>query len=343
MKVAIVGSGVIGLSTALYLALEGFKTKIITRNPQDATSWVAGGMLAPFSEGLEGELFKFSYESLKMFPEYVKLVEEVSRLKIDYWNDGMFRVVLKGEEELIKKAEQYRARGYSVEFLEKLDYHSEEVVSIIRYGEEGWVDAENLMDALLLAMERLGVEIQIDEIGKVDFKDGRVNSLKGLKESYTADYYVFCTGAWTKELFDVPVYPIKGQAIKVKAKPVDVVNYSTISYIIPRSRYTYIGATSEDVAFLGGNTVSGLNYLCSNAIRVVPSLAKAEVISTLYGFRPTTPDEKPIFIAEENYCLLSGHYRNGILHAPITANIAKSLIKDEVRSVYFEYFSQERF
>ena len=343
MRIAIVGSGVIGLSVALYLSLEGFKVMLITRNPQEGASWFAGGMLAPFSEGLEGELFEFSYESLKMYSDYVKLVEEVSRSKIDFWKDGILRVVLKGEEGLIKKAEQYRERGFSVEILERMDYHSEEVVSVIRYAEEGWVDTEHLMDALLLAMENSGVKIEIDEINKIELKDERVESLKGIKGNYRADYYVFCTGAWTKELFDVPVYPIKGQAIKIKAKPVDVVNYSTISYIIPRSRYTYVGATLEDVSFLGGNTVGGLNFLCGNAIRVVPSIAKAEVMSTIYGFRPATPDEKPIFLLGENYCLFSGHYRNGILHAPITASIAKSLIKDGVKSVYFEYFSQERF
>ncbi|WP_448583841.1 glycine oxidase ThiO [Thermocrinis sp.] len=343
MKIVIVGSGVIGLSTALYLALEGFRIKLITRNPQEATSWSAGGMLAPFSEGLEGKLFEFSYESLRMYPEYIKLVEEVSRLKIDFWRDGVFRVVLKGEEGLIKKAEQYREKGYSVEFLERMDYYSEEVVSIIRYADEGWVDVEHLMDALLLAMEKLSVSMEIDEVVKVELRNDRVERLNGLRGDYTADYYIFCTGAWTKELFDIPIYPIKGQAIKVKAKPVNVVHYSTISYIIPRSRYTYVGATSEDVAFLGGNTVEGLSALCANAIRIVPTIKSAEVISTLYGFRPGTPDEKPIFAIGTNYSILTGHYRNGILHAPITASIAKSLIKDKIKSVYFDYFSPERF
>jgi len=104
----VVGSGIIGLSTALYLALEGFEVKVITRNPEEATSWVAGGMLAPFSEGLEGDLFDFSYKSLKMYPDYVKLVEDVSKLKVDFWTDGIHRVVLEGEEELIKKAEDYK-------------------------------------------------------------------------------------------------------------------------------------------------------------------------------------------------------------------------------------------
>jgi glycine oxidase len=115
MKVLVVGSGIIGLSTALYLALEGFEVKVITRNPEEATSWVAGGMLAPFSEGLEGDLFDFSYKSLKMYPDYVKLVEDVSKLRIDFWTDGIYRVVLEGEEDLLKKQRitKGKATGWS--------------------------------------------------------------------------------------------------------------------------------------------------------------------------------------------------------------------------------------
>jgi glycine oxidase len=316
MKVLVVGSGIIGLSTALYLALEGFEVKVITRNPEEASSWVAGGMLAPFSEGLEGELFDFSYKSLKMYPDYVKLVEDVSKLRIDFWTDGIYRVVLEGEEELLKKAEDYKRKGYRVELLERPPYLSQRVSLLVHYLEEGWVDVENLMDALLRAMELLGVPIEIDEVVGVEQKGDKVEALKGLKRTYTADYYIFCTGAWAKELFDVPVYPIKGQALKVKAKPFEVVHYSTISYLIPRSRYIYIGATSEDVSFLGGNTVEGLASLCLNATKIAPSLAKGEVLATLYGFRPATPDEKPVFLLGENYALLSGHYRNGILFAP---------------------------
>ena len=343
MKVLVVGSGVTGLSTALYLALEGFEVKVITRNPEEATSWVAGGMLAPFSEGLEGELFDFSYRSLKMYPDYVKLVEDVSKLRIDFWTDGIYRVVLEGEEELLKKAENYKSKGYRVELLERPPYLSQRVSLLVHYLEEGWVDVENLMDALLRAMELLGVPIEIDEVVGVEKRGDKAEALKGLKRTYTADYYIFCTGAWVKELFDVPVYPIKGQALKVKAKPFEVVHYSTISYLIPRSRYIYIGATSEDVSFLGGNTVEGLASLCLNATKIAPSLAKGEVLSTLYGFRPATPDEKPVFLLGENYALLSGHYRNGILFASITAYLMKSLLKDNEKSIYFESFSPKRF
>jgi len=341
-KIIVVGSGVIGLSCAMYLAHEGHHVQVITRNPEEATSWVAGGMLAPFSEGLEGELFDFSYKSLKQYPEFIRFVKEVSGQRVDFWEGGIYRVVLKEEEELLEIAKRYKDMGYKLEVLEKGDWLSEEVLCLINYVEEGWVDAEMLMDGLLFAMNRLGVEIRIDEIVKVEKSKDEITLLKGLKGNYTADFYLFALGAWTGELFDLPVYPIKGQALKLKGERLPRVHYSSISYLIPRDSYLYVGATSEDVSFLSGNTLEGINKLSEGAIRVCPSLSKAKVFSMLYGYRPATPDEKPIFEVGQNYMVATGHYRNGILHAPITARIALEYLKGE-RPYFIDLFSHRRF
>lgn len=341
-KIIVVGSGVIGLSCAMYLAHEGHHVQVITRNPEEATSWVAGGMLAPFSEGLEGELFDFSYKSLKQYPEFIRFVKEVSGQRVDFWEGGIYRVVLKEEEKLLEIAKRYKDMGYKLEVLEKGDCLSEEVLCLINYVEEGWVDAEMLMDGLLFAMNRLGVEIRIDEIVKVEKSKDEITLLKGLKGNYTADFYLFALGAWTGELFDLPVYPIKGQALKLKGERLPRVHYSSISYLIPRDSYLYVGATSEDVSFLSGNTLEGINKLSEGAIRVCPSLSKAKVFSMLYGYRPATPDEKPIFEVGQNYMVATGHYRNGILHAPITARIALEYLKGE-RPYFIDLFSHRRF
>jgi len=341
-KIIVVGSGVIGLSCAMYLAHEGHHVQVITRNPEEATSWVAGGMLAPFSEGLEGELFDFSYKSLKQYPEFIRFVKEVSGQRVDFWEGGIYRVVLKEEEKLLEIAKRYKDMGYKLEVLEKGDWLSEEVLCLINYVEEGWVDAEMLMDGLLFAMNRLGVEIRIDEIVKVEKSKDEITLLKGLKGNYTADFYLFALGAWTGELFDLPVYPIKGQALKLKGERLPRVHYSSISYLIPRDSYLYVGATSEDVGFLSGNTLEGIKRLSEGAIRVCPSLSKAKVFGMLYGYRPATPDEKPIFEVGQNYMVATGHYRNGILHAPITARIALEYLKGE-RPYFIDLFSHRRF
>ena len=341
-KIIVVGSGIIGLSCAFLCSLEGYKVQVITRNPEEATSWIAGGMLAPFSEGLQGSFFEFSYKSLRDYPEFVRLLREVSRQKVNLWEDGIYRVVLKGEESLLEVAEGYKRLGYKVTMEEGKEWLSKEVISLINYEEEAWVDTEMLMDALLFAMDRLSVDMVIDDVTAIERQGEKINALKGLKDTYRADFYLFALGSWTGELFDVPIYPIKGQALKLKGENLPKVHYSSISYLIPREKYIYIGATSEDVSFLSGNTLEGLKNLSEGAIRVVPSLAKAKVISMLYGYRPATPDEMPIFEVGENYMLASGHYRNGILHAPITARIALEYIKGN-RSPFIEMLSPKRF
>ncbi len=342
MKIIVVGSGVIGLSCALLLASEGYKVQVITRNPEEATSWTAGGMLAPFSEGLEGELFDFSYQSLKVYPDFIRLLSDVSKQRVGFWQEGIYRVVLKGEEELLKVAERYKSLGYGAEFLEKPQELSKEVIYLIHYTEEAWVDTEMLMDALLFAMNRLGVDYVVDEITSVRKREEEIEGVKGIKSEYRGDFYVFALGSWTRELFDLPVYPIKGQGLKLKGASLPRVHYSSISYLIPREKYLYVGATSEDVGFMGGNTLEGLKLLSEGAIRVAPALSKATLINTLYGYRPATPDEKPIFQIGENYFIATGHYRNGILHAPITARVVKDYLKGQ-RTPFIDLFSPERF
>lgn len=343
-KIIVVGGGVIGLCCAFYLALEGYKVGVITRDFQESASKVAGGMLAPFSEGLEGDLFDFSYGSLKEYPEFVRLLSETSRHEVDFREGGFYRIVLKGEEHLLKLAENYREAGYGVDIVEpsQLDYLSPEVVSVLHYTEEAWVDTETLMDALLRAVKRLGVELLVDHIVRVSLKEGKVLGLSGIRSAYDADFYVFALGAWTKELFDLPVYPIKGQGLKLKGADLQRVHYSSVSYLIPRRDYLYVGATSEDVGFSGGNTLEGIRRLSEGAVRVVPSLSEAHVIGMLYGYRPATPDEKPIFEVGENYVVATGHYRNGILHAPLTAKTVVDYLRGK-KSHFIDLFSPERF
>ena len=342
-KIIVIGSGVIGLSSALLLSYAGFRVSVITRNPEEATSWVAGGMLAPFSEGLEGLLFDFSYESLKEYPSFVSFLRDVSKQRVDLWMEGINRVVLKGEDELFSKARTYAEKGYKVELLEPSNALSKDVQGIIHYAEEGWVDAQMLMDALLFAVSRMGMEFTIDDIVRAHMKEERVVYLEGLKGKYEADFYLFCTGAWTKRLFDLPVFPVKGQALKVRDIYVSRVHYSSVSYIIPRSRYTYIGATSETDGFNPDTTLEGLKSLSENALRIIPSMKHACLISTLVGFRPASPDCMPIFKVGENYLVLTGHYRNGILHAPITAKLVESYLVRGEKSPYMDVFSANRF
>ncbi len=346
MKVLIVGSGVIGLSTAFELALSGYEVKVVTRNYEEGTSWVAGGMLAPFSEGLSGELLRFSEYSLSLYPDFINCLEEIARMNIFFSRSGILRLVFSEEE---FKEINSRVNPQEVEILEGEDlYRREPVLSREPYGgflfkREGNVDAEKLMDALIFACENLRVKIQIDDITEVERKEDRIEAVKGYKDTYHADFYVFTTGAWSKPLLRVPVYPIKGQILKVKGIDLDKVYYSEISYIIPKEGHILVGATSEDAGFDSRTTLAGVKNLLEGAIRVIPSMANAELLSVRVGFRPATPDEMPAFGLGENYAILTGHYRNGILWAPASASMVVDLLDKNERSPYFDHFSVDRF
>jgi glycine oxidase len=351
MNILIVGSGIVGLSVALDLALEGERVTVVTRNYEEGASWVAGGMLAPFSEGLEGELLEFSLDNLNLYGDYINRVEETSGIKVFFRREGILRIALEEEEmeEILRSATRYKGRGFRVEILEGKEVREEEpllsekVEGGVIYGEEGNVDAEKLMDALLISMNQLGVRIVVDEIVEVGRKEGRVTYLRGLKDSYGADFYVFTTGSWSRVPLGLPVFPVRGQILKVKGPEPRRVCYSRVSYIIPKEGFLLIGATSEEAGFDTRNTLRGVGSLIEGALRVMPSLGDAEIQDIKVGFRPGTPDGKPIFDAGENYLIMVGHYRNGILWAPMGGRIALDLIRKGIRSRYLETFSPTRF
>lgn len=350
MNILIVGSGIIGLSTAFELALAGHKVTVVTRNYEEGASWVAGGMLAPFSEGLEGDLLRFSTESLKLYPDFIRRLEEVSRIKLYFNGKGILRLIVDEEEkgELESKVALYKEEGWNVEEIgreELLKEHglSEEVEGAYLFRDEGNVDAEKLMDALLLACENLKIRIAVDEITEVDGGEEKVEEVRGYRGSYRADLYIFTTGAWSRSLLKLPVFPVKGQILKIKGPELERVLYSSISYIIPKENFILVGATSEDAGFDTRPTAGGVRELLNGALRVFPALSNAEFLGVKVGFRPGTPDEKPILHAGDNYLILTGHYRNGVLWAPVSARIALDLVERSLRSPFFELFSPKRF
>ena len=351
MEILVVGGGVIGLSIALDLLLAGHKVKVFIRDKNEPASLVAGGMLAPFSEELEGDFLRFSVESLKLWHEYIDRVKDISKRNV-FFSEGILRVALdeKEEEELRK-----RVKVYSSEFCQNLvsyepqelkrefPYISEKVRYAVLYGDEGNVDTEELMEALTKAVENLGGEILYEDIVRVQKSGDSIERIYSIFDDYFGDFYVFSTGAWLKEHFDFPVFPVKGQILKIDYPIKDYVIYSSKAYIIPKEKDILIGATSEDKGFDKSKTLGGIKDLASGAIEVRPSLEDAQILDIKVGFRPGTPGGMPIFYYGENYAVFSGHYRNGILLAPITAKVALKLIDKGEVSEYFQKFSPYRF
>ena len=351
MDILVVGGGVIGLSIALELLLAGHRVKVIVRDEKEGASWVAGGMLAPFSEGLKGDFLRFSAESLRLWSEYLEIIKDLSKRNV-FFSQGILRIALSEEEEkeLRENVKEY-TKTYCQnvvsyeggELLKEFPYITDKVRYGVIYGDEGNVDTEELMEALYKAVENSGGEIIREDVLRIMREGNRVEKVYTFFEEFTADYYVFATGSWLKEHFGFPVYPVKGQILKVEAPIRDYVIYSSKAYIIPREKDVLIGATTENAGFDSRKTLGGLARLSSGAVEVVPSLSDAELLEVKVGFRPGTPDEMPIFYFGDNFSVYGGHYRNGILLAPVTARVALNLIDKGEVSDFFKIFSPYRF
>ncbi|GAB6066154.1 glycine oxidase ThiO [Aquifex pyrophilus] len=351
MDILVVGGGVIGLSIALELLLAGHNVKVIVRDEKEGASWVAGGMLAPFSEGLKGDFLRFSVDSLKLWSEYLDILKDISKRNV-FFSQGILRIALSEEEEKkLKEDVREYTQTYcqnvvsyeGSELLKEFPYITEDVRYGVIYGDEGNVDTEELMEALYRAVENLGGEIVREDVLRILREGDRVEKVYTFFDEFTADHYVFATGSWLKEHFGFPVYPVKGQILRVNAPIKDYVIYSSKAYIIPREKDLLIGATTEDAGFDHRKTLGGLSKLSGGAIEVIPSLSDAELLEVRVGFRPGTPDEMPVFYFGENFSVYGGHYRNGILLAPATAKVALRLIDNNEVSEFFKIFSPYRF
>ncbi|MEL6166663.1 MAG: glycine oxidase ThiO, partial [Cyanobacteria bacterium J06628_3] len=233
----------------------------------------------------------------------------------------------------------------SAQWLDKQTIHqyqpglSKEVIGGWLYPDDAQVDNRALFQTLLNAAENLGVEIQEGIAVKgIIQQHGEVKGLQTDAGTLCADKYVLATGAWSNELFPLPVCPVKGQMLSLKA-PLETkdlslnrVLFGEDIYIVPRrDGRIIIGATCEQVGFTPGNTPVGIQALLQAAIRLYPQLQNYPIEEFWWGFRPTTPDELPILGKSwcKNLIFATGHHRNGILLTPITAKLVADVVLEE--------------
>jgi glycine oxidase len=320
-SVLIIGGGVIGLATAVEIALRSASVTIVERGVcgQGAT-WAAAGMLAPETEQLEGSLRELGIRSRALYPEWISKLMHITEQDCGYWCCGILTPTL--------EAQPHRPEYIDRAALDKRQIGlSDAIVGALWFAEDGQVDNRRLAEALVIAARSLGVNIlEGTNVYQIATQGDRVTHLETSQGNLQADRYLLATGAWTRELMPLPVSPRKGQMLSVfdRDRRLQRVIFGSNVYIVPRRDGTIvIGATVEDVGFTAGNTASGILQLLSNAIAIYPAIADMNIQSTWWGFRPFAPNEMPILGASmyENLGLATGHYRNGILLAPITARL----------------------
>ena len=354
--VLIIGGGVIGLAIAIELKLRGATVTVLSRNFHAAASHAAAGMLAPQAEAIPASpMLELGLRSRSLYPEWTRKLEELSGEPTGYWPCGILAPVYTQVE--LRHSEE---NGEWVEWLDQDAINlyqpglGSEVVGGWRYPEDAQVDNRNLVRALWTAAESLGVDIRdgiaVEAIQQQQRQVVGVQTSAGL---LFAEHYVLTAGAWSNELLPVPVRPKKGQMLSVRVPegnheelPLQRVLFAPDIYIVPRrDRRIVIGATSEEVGFTPHNTPAGIQTLLERAIRLYPQLQHYPIQEFWWGFRPATPDELPILGSSpcKNLTLATGHYRNGILLAPVTAALIADLISEQKSDPLLEHFHYSRF
>lgn len=364
--VIVVGAGLAGLSTAFELARRGANVRVLSSPTRKPAGQAAAGMLAPNSEILSGANLDICRTSLDMYPTFISTLRNVvPEIDVCFQACNQFLLVnFEGDDLLLP------SHGARTQFLSNTPVHLIEpalgprVTSATHVLDDASVDNRLLMRALHLACERLGVQIEEEPVRRFIPSAERTSIsavlTKSGKEIHGGHIIVAC-GAWTKSLLpNVPLHPLKGQALSLVPPPNDE-SSSCLQhilcgrdvYIIPKqsSAEYIVGATVERAGFCTRVTAGGISKLLQAAISYVPAFADYEISETWTGLRPVTPDLCPIFGLSEfaNVSVVSGFHRNGVLLAPVASHLASSIALGETDALpsnlrsFLDEFSPSRF
>ncbi|MGC2274350.1 MAG: glycine oxidase ThiO [Candidatus Sulfotelmatobacter sp.] len=349
----VIGGGIIGLSLSLELRDQGATVLVVERGePGREASYAAGGMLVDCSAETPAALQPLGTASARLYPEFAHELQVESGLFVDLRDQGA--IVFPPPEHV------HQRPGFTVTELAKLlPAPLEELEPALAdfnrpafYLKERSVDPRALTAAALQTAKRRGVDISSgDEVTAVDVSSGRAAGVTTTKTSFHAPKVVNCAGAWSGQIAPhaFPTRPVKGQMLCLVSPSRNLLKHVIRSpevYLIPRSDgRILVGATVEEAGFEKRTNVATIQRLHHAAVALVPELRNARILEDWAGLRPGTPDALPILGATETpgYYVATGHFRDGILLAPITAQVMANVITESACNYDLTPFSPARF
>lgn len=350
--ILIMGGGAIGLAIAVELALQGASVTVLNRDFSQAAVQAAAGMLAPQAEQLvSGPMLDLCLRSRSLYPEWIRKLESLTGLEAGYWPCGILAPVLaedRASQSISSESQQWQDQ---VAIHQQQPGLSPDVIGGWWFSKDAQVNNRALGRILWTAAQELGVNLQEGvTVEAIHHHQEQVSEVQTSAGEWHAQQYILATGAWSRELLPVPVMPRKGQMLSVRVpalkQPLQQVLFGDHIYLVPRQDgRIVIGATVEDVGFTTGNTPGGIHSLLTAAIALYPPLQDFPLQEFWWGFRPATPDENPILGPSpyQNLTLATGHYRNGILLAPVTAALLTEFILHQKVDPLLADFHWQRF
>jgi glycine oxidase len=333
--VIIVGAGIIGLSLAIELNKHGLRVLVVEKGePGREASWAAGGMLVDFPTETAPALREIASASVRMYPEFVRELEDESGSKIDLRSNGTLLFLRSLADGTLHNSYPLPAPLSQLEpALRVAETGVTDFPSL--YLPERCVDPRQLTLAAIAAARHRGIDFSSgDHVLAVDVSGGKACGVRTNKTEFAAGIVVNCAGAWAGQIAPqpFPTRPVKGQMLYVVMPEKEMVRHVIRApevYLIPRSDgRMLIGTTSEEAGFDKQTVPETIQKLRQAAIDLVPRLADARILEAWAGLRPGTPDGLPILGATPTpgYFVATGHFRDGILLAPVTAKVMGQVI-----------------
>ncbi|TQN44429.1 glycine oxidase [Blastococcus colisei] len=365
-EIAVAGGGLIGLTVAWRCAQRGLSVTVVDEAPGTGASFAAAGMLAPVTEAAYGEepLLRLCRASLQRYPGFVAELAQTSDVEVGLRTAGTLVV---GFDE-----DHMRALSALHTFQQELGLHAERLTGRESRRREPFltprvrgglhvpgdhsVDPRALHRALLAAAAAAGVRMVRARAEAVRVEAGRASGLRlAGGQELAGDVVVLALGAHSAPLPGVPplpVRPVKGQILRLRGAAgllsgtVRALVRGRQVYLVPYAGdRLVVGATVEDRGFDTAVTAGGVHDLLHDAIDVVPGLSELELVETLARWRPGSPDNAPVLGPSglPGLVLATGHYRNGVLLAPVTGDAIAELITTGTLPELAAPFTVDRF
>jgi glycine oxidase len=353
-EVIVAGGGVIGLSTAWLAAAAGQDVVVVDPQPGHAASWAAAGMLAPVTEVHFGEhaLLRLNLRAAEAWPSFASGLEEASGESVGYRPCGTLAVAADvGDRAVLEDLHRFQLElgldstwctASTCRDLEPL--LAPRVRGGILVPGDHQVDPRRVVDALLVACRRAGVTFVNERVEAAEVANGRVSGARCTSGTVlTAPRLLVATGCWASKLAGVgagvlpPVRPVKGQILRLRFPPdlplpernLRGIVQGTPIYLVPRADGELVcGATMEERGEDTSVTAGAVYSLLRDAQMILPAVAEAELVEASAALRPATPDNAPYLGTTEidGLVVATGHYRNGILLAPVTAQVTADVL-----------------
>src|SRR4030095_8130016 len=366
-KVGIIGGGIVGLSIGWQLAKKGFHVEILEREKDcRGAAWVSAGMLAPQAElGFEEfNYFTLCMESLKLYPQFLEELERDSGIKVGIKKCGTLMAAFdRDQTEKIKRIKDFRERidlpGKWLSGSEAIEMEpllSPKCTCGLFFEHDAEIDNRKLLEALKQSFINSGGKLYEEHIVEsVMIKNGKAEGLHfhGIDVKY--DFILIAAGSWSAKikglefLNGVNIKPVKGQIISLSSSDSFHLNTAVRAdnvYIVCKSdNRIIVGATVEDFGYDTGITADAVMQLTESAWEAIPAISELNIQSVDAGLRPGSLDNQPILGKTDidGLYVAAGHYRSGVLLAPMTAYNIANVIAGEKYSDMLKNFSINRF